>query len=94
MVVEDKSHAEEFEEDCNQENSVGGIAGLKDAEAGPRINAQREKEFRREGAAIFDDVTKRHPKPPRCTVPVNSIPSIISRLFSKPPPFGQITETR
>ena len=40
VVVEDESHAEQLEEDPDQENRVGRIARLEDAESGPRVYAQ------------------------------------------------------
>ena len=40
VVVEDESHAEELEEERDQENRVGRIAGLENAESGSRVDPQ------------------------------------------------------
>ena len=40
VVVEDESNAEEFEEESDQENRVGWIARLEDAESSSRVYPQ------------------------------------------------------
>jgi hypothetical protein len=58
MVIEDEPRAEEFEEEPNQENRVGWITCLEDAEAGSSVNSQGEQKFSREGPTVLSEIAE------------------------------------